>query len=39
MRNNIEAMLLAIVLISVVPIGIEFLRARAAHKIEEIKEG
>ena len=38
-RNNIEAMLLAIVLISVVPIGIEFLRARAAHKIEEIKEG
>ena len=31
-RNNIEVMLLAIVvLISVVPIGIEFLRARAAE--------
>jgi membrane-associated protein len=32
-RNNIEAMLIAIVLVSVVPIGIEFLRARAAEKI------
>ena len=31
-RNNIEAMLLAIVLISVVPIGVEFLRARAAQR-------
>lgn len=35
-RDNIEVMLLAIVLVSVVPIGIEFLRARAASKIEEI---
>jgi membrane protein DedA with SNARE-associated domain len=31
-RSNIEAMLLAIVLISVLPIGIEVLRARAAQK-------
>jgi membrane-associated protein len=31
-RNNIEAMLLAIVLISVVPIGVEILRARAADR-------
>jgi membrane-associated protein len=37
-RNNIEAMLLAIVLVSVVPIGIEFLRARAANRIEKVKE-
>ncbi|MEO5708441.1 MAG: VTT domain-containing protein [Nocardioidaceae bacterium] len=37
-RNNLEVMLLAIVAISVVPIGIEVLRARAAEKIEEIKE-
>jgi len=37
-RNNLEAMLLAIVLISVIPIGIEVLRARAAEKIEEIRE-
>ena len=29
-RNNIEAMLLAIVLISVLPVGLELLRARAA---------
>jgi len=34
-RNHIEAMLLAIVLVSVIPIGIEFLRARAAEKISE----
>ena len=33
-RNNIELMLLAIVAISVVPIGVEFLRARAAQRIE-----
>ena len=32
-RNNIEAMLIAIVLVSVVPIGIELLRARAAREI------
>jgi membrane-associated protein len=32
-RTNIEAMLLAIVLISVVPIGIEYLRARATEKV------
>jgi len=31
-RNNIEAMLLAIVLISVTPVGIEVLRARASEK-------
>ena len=31
-RNNIEAMLLAIVLISVVPIAVEFLRARATER-------
>ena len=37
-RNNIEAMLLAIVAVSVVPIGIEFLRARAAEKIEQVTE-
>lgn len=30
-RNNIEAMLLAIVLISVVPVGVEVLRARATE--------
>ncbi len=33
-RNNIEAMLIAIVLVSVVPIGVEFLRARAARKLQ-----
>jgi membrane-associated protein len=38
-RNNLEVMLLAIVAVSVVPIGIEVLRARAAQKIEHIKEG
>ena len=37
-RNNIEAMLLAIVLISVVPIAVELLRARAARKIAEVTE-
>jgi membrane-associated protein len=37
-RNHIEAMLLAIVLVSVVPIGIEFLRARAAEKVAELTE-
>ena len=37
-RNNIEAMLLAIVAVSVIPIGIEFLRARAASKIAAVKE-
>jgi membrane-associated protein len=37
-RNHIEVMLLAIVAISVVPIGIEFLRARGAEKLEEIRE-
>jgi membrane-associated protein len=31
-RNNIEAMLLAIVLISVLPVGLEVLRARASEK-------
>ena len=38
-RNNLEVMLLAIVAVSVVPIGIEVLRARAAQKIEHVKEG
>ena len=37
-RNNLEVMLLAIVAISVIPIGLEVLRARAAEKIEEIRE-
>ena len=38
-HENIEAMLILIVVISVVPIGIEFLRARAARKIHKaIKE-
>ena len=37
MRNNLEAMLLAIVLISVVPIGIEYLRSRAAAKVHDLK--
>jgi membrane-associated protein len=36
-RNNIEAMLLAIVLVSVVPIGVEYARARAASKVAELK--
>ena len=36
-RNNLEAMLLVIVLVSVVPIGIEFLRSRAAAKVHELK--
>jgi membrane-associated protein len=38
-RNNIEAMLIAIVLISVIPIGIEFLRARAAERVSQHKRG
>ncbi len=37
-RNNIEAMLLAIVLISVVPIAFEFLRARAAQKVAHLHD-
>jgi membrane-associated protein len=37
-RNNIEAMLLAIVLISVIPIAIEFLRARASQRIATVKK-
>jgi membrane-associated protein len=37
-RNNIEAMLLAIVLVSVIPIGVEYLRARAANKIAGVTE-
>ncbi len=37
-RNNIEVMLLAIVLISVVPILVEYLRHRAAQKIAEVTE-
>ena len=38
-RNNIEAMLIAIVLVSLVPIGIEFLRARAAQKVSAPRNG
>ena len=34
-RDHIELMLLAIVLVSVVPIGLELLRSRAAEKISE----
>ena len=37
-RNNIEIMLLAIVLVSVVPILVEYLRHRAAQKIAEVTE-
>jgi membrane-associated protein len=37
-RNNIEAMLVAIVLVSVLPIGIEFLRARTAKRIHRHQE-
>ena len=37
-RQNIEAMLLLIVLISVLPIGVEFLRARAAKKIHHLTD-
>ncbi len=37
-RNNLEVMLLAIVAVSVVPIAIEVLRARAVEKIEEVRE-
>jgi membrane-associated protein len=37
-RNHIELMLLAIVLVSVVPIGLELLRSRAAEKISESTE-
>jgi membrane-associated protein len=37
-RNNIEAMLLAIVLISVIPIAFEYLRARASHKVAEVAD-
>jgi membrane-associated protein len=33
-KNNLEIMLLAIVLISVVPIGIEYLRSRGAEKLK-----
>jgi membrane-associated protein len=37
-RNNIEIMLLAIVLVSVLPIVLEYLRHRAAQKVSEITE-
>lgn len=37
-HQNIEAMLLLIVLISVLPIGIEFLRARAAKRIHHVHD-
>lgn len=38
-RKNIEAMLVLIVLISVVPIAIEFLRARSKAKKEAATQG
>ncbi|MGN6131346.1 MAG: DedA family protein [Nocardioidaceae bacterium] len=38
-RDHIELMLLAIVLVSVVPIGLEYLRSRAAQKISESSDG
>ncbi len=37
-ENNIEVMILAFVAVAVVPVGIEFLRDRAARKLEEISE-
>jgi len=37
-RDNVEAMLLLIVFISVLPIGVEFLRARSAKKISEVTD-
>jgi len=37
-RNNLEVMLVAIVAVSVVPIGVEVLRARGAEKLEQIRE-
>ncbi len=37
-RDHIEIMLLAIVAVSVVPIGVEFLRHRAAEKVSELSE-
>jgi membrane-associated protein len=37
-RDHIELMLLAIVAVSVVPIGVEYLRHRAAEKVAEIAE-
>jgi membrane-associated protein len=37
-RDHIELMLLAIVAVSVVPIGVEFLRHRAAEKVSELSE-
>ena len=38
-RNNIEAMLLAIVLVSVVPIAVELLRARATeHRVQKVRD-
>ncbi len=38
-RDHLELMLLAIVLVSVVPIGLEYLRSRAADKISESSDG
>jgi membrane-associated protein len=37
-KNNVEVMLLAFVAIAVVPVGIEYLRDRAARKLEETRE-
>jgi membrane-associated protein len=36
-RDNIEAMLILIVLVSVIPIGVELLRARSQHRRENSK--
>jgi membrane-associated protein len=37
-KNHLEVMLVAIVLISVIPIGVEYLRARGAEKLEQVRE-
>ena len=34
--NNVEVMLLAFVAIAIVPVAIEYLRERAARKLEEV---
>ena len=35
-KNNIEVMILAFVAIAVVPVAVEYLRERAARKLEEV---
>jgi membrane-associated protein len=36
--NNVEVMLLAFVAVAVVPVAVEYLRERAARKLEELRE-